>query len=47
MFDAIKEGSDPLVTLKELNEKLAREMLAFYPVRNILLRNLPVTDPVL
>ena len=27
MFDAIKETSDPLVTPKEFNEKLAREML--------------------
>ena len=27
MFDAIRETSDPLVTPKELNEKLAREML--------------------
>ena len=26
MFDAIREGSDPLVTPKEFNEKLAREM---------------------
>jgi hypothetical protein len=27
MFDTIREGSEPLVTPKEFNEKLAREMM--------------------